>query len=111
MPTSQANWPLGLEHEFATIGALAVREFLSPTLAFCRDHDDLDSFSYAVFEADGQTFALQLYDNGPTGDFTLIRRLSDASDVESLATFLRWSGIPEAAVKWVRPNALKPSSA
>lgn len=107
MSTPQSEWPLGLCHELATIDALAVRKHLVPTLAFSRDHDDLDSFSYALFEAEGQTFALQLYDNAPTGDFTLLGRTQDASVGESLDSFLRWSGIAKAAVKWVRPDVPK----
>lgn len=105
MSKSQNKWPLGLSHELATIDAVAVRKHLVPTLSFSRDHDDLDSFSFALFDADGQTFALQLYDNAPTGDFTLIKRTQDANDGESLNAFLRWSGIPKAAVKWVRPSS------
>ena len=111
MPTSASDWPLGLNHEFATIDAEAVRECLGPTLAFSRGHDDLAGFAYALFEADGEKFALQLYDNIPTGDFTLVRRPGGMTDLESLAAFLRWSRIPEAAVKWVRPAALNESSA
>ncbi len=102
--SDKSVWPIGLNCELATIDPVAVQEYLSARVSFSRDHDDLDAFLFAVVEVDGQPFASQQYDNGPTGDFTLIGISNGSESGAELPIFLRWSGIPLKAVRWIRPH-------
>jgi hypothetical protein len=99
-----SDWPVGLSREIATICAASVTDNLGTRLIFERDHDDLDAFSAAVFTIGETRFALQLYDNIPTRDFTLIVSNDALDDQFCLEAFLSWSGVPESAVAWRRPR-------
>ena len=95
-----SDWPPGLYREIAMLDAASVIEHLGARLTFERDHDDLDGFSAAVFTIGETLFALQLYDNIPTGNFTLIVIGNSDDDRARIDAFLHWSGIPPAAVAW-----------
>jgi hypothetical protein len=99
-----SDWPMGLCQEIATFDPLAITEHLGSRLTFERDQDDLDAFSAAIFTIDAEHFALQLYDNMPTGHFTLIATENPAGDRASVESFLNWSGVPHSAVMWRRPS-------
>jgi hypothetical protein len=103
MQVALSKWPIGLCREIATIDSAAIVTHLADRLSFERAYDDLDQFSAAVFETGGGVLALHLYDNIPTGDFTLIAMDETGDDLAALNVFLAWSGIPDAAVKWRRP--------
>ena len=104
MQVPLSDWPAGLDREIATIDPVAIAEGLGARLRFERDHDDLDRFTAAILIIDGTYFALQLYDNIPTGHVTLIAMNDVTDDRASLDAFLRWSGIPPGAVTWRRPT-------
>lgn len=103
MQIALSDWPARLCREIATIDATTVSQQLSGKLTFERGHDDLDAFSAAIFMVDQAYFALQLYDNIPTGDFTLLVMNDLVDDLLSFQTFLKWSGVPMGAVKWRLP--------
>jgi hypothetical protein len=87
-----SDWPAGLCREIAAIEPSAVTEHLASRLVFDRDRDDLAAFSAAIFTIDGVPFALQLYDQIPTGHFTLIVTTNLSGDQTSVENFLNWSG-------------------
>jgi hypothetical protein len=89
---------MGLSREIATLEAASVSAALGGKLTFERDCDDLDSYAAAIFTVEDVPLALQLYDNSPTGDFTLITMAAAARDRDSLEAFLAWSGLPASAV-------------
>lgn len=104
MQIQLADWPEGLCREIASIDATSVRRSLDSLLKFERSFDDLDGFIASVFTIRGVLFALQLYDNIPTGDFTLIVNDNRVDDTERLAIFLAATGIRRSDVTWVRSS-------
>lgn len=95
---------MGLCQEIATLDPSAIAHHLSSRLVFERDYDDLDAYSAAVFTIDGKPFALQLYDNIPTGHFTLIATENPDGDQASIQAFLNWCGAPRSALRWERSS-------